>query len=615
MPGPSAVKGRPAGLAPGSPGGRLRRRLLRHLTEGRLMLASGIVMMAFLASHLLNHALGLISVAAMEAGRVPFVAFWRLLPVEIVLLLALLVHLVVALRQLWRRRHLKLPPTDLLQLVLGFAIPFMLIGHVLGTGGVHRLLGVEDSYLFELVFLWPGNAGWQTALTLTAWLHGCIGIWRRARLQRPSASLTAWMLVLAVLLPILSLLGFTEGGREVARLKLAQPEVIEQAAREQRWPTPDERRDLVLEPALVVRNGFYLVTLAVLLAASARYVILRRRRGVRITYEDGTEIRGSPGATLLEMSRGAGIPHAAVCGGRGRCSTCRVRVQKGQGRLPPPGTVEQRVLQRIGADADVRLACQVRPRHGLRITRLITPAASTAQVMQAMHPHFGQERELVAMFVDIRGFTRLTEAKLPFDTVFLLNRYFAAMGGAIEHAGGHLDKFVGDGIVAFFGAEATPAESARQALRACREMARRLARLNEELAQDLAVGDPEGGGLRIGIGLHAGPAIVGEMGFGRARSLTAIGDTMNVASRLEALNKEFGTQLAAGMEVFRRAGVDLGQQPREVDLRGRTGKIDVLVFTDARELPDLSPTGVPTRGWRSLLAAGGEPKDLERQRS
>src|SRR5439155_24867466 len=189
------------------------------------------------------------------------------------------------------------------------------------------------------------------------------------------------------------------------------------------------------------------------------------------------------------------------------------------------------------------------------------------------------------MFVDLRSFTQLAENRLPYDVVFLLNQYSTAMGQAIERAGGHPNQFVGDGIMALFGLESGPIVGSRQALEGALEMARTLEQLSRTLRHDLK--EP----LRIGIGIHAGQVIVGEMGYGRARYLTAIGDVVNTASRLEALNKEYGSQLVVSTEVAARAGVDLTAFPAyETQVRGRTSLLGIRVVESALDLvPLLAP--------------------------
>ncbi|MDX1401307.1 MAG: adenylate/guanylate cyclase domain-containing protein, partial [Kiloniellales bacterium] len=162
--------------------------------------------------------------------------------------------------------------------------------------------------------------------------------------------------------------------------------------------------------------------------------------------------------------------------------------------------------------------------------------------------------------------------------VFILNRYFAAMGQAIETAGGHVDKFIGDGVMALFGIEEESEEACRSAISAVRAMAGALSDLNRHLEHEL--GNP----LRIGIGLHFGPAIVGEMGHGAARHLTAVGDTVNTASRLESMTKDFDVQLVVSSVVAEAAGVALKAERRDVALRGRQESLPVYLVEDAQML-------------------------------
>jgi adenylate cyclase len=192
----------------------------------------------------------------------------------------------------------------------------------------------------------------------------------------------------------------------------------------------------------------------------------------------------------------------------------------------------------------------------------------------------GSEREIAILFVDIRGFTALSEGRLPYDVVFVLNRYFAAIGLAVESAGGRVDKFIGDGIMALFGVEAGAEAGCRDALAAARLMSLRLIELNQALRAELA--EP----LRIGIGIHAGPAIVGEMGYGSAAALTAIGDAVNTASRLEALTKEYECELIVSDELILRAGLDRNLFAwRETEIRGKQERLAIAILASAQDLP------------------------------
>jgi adenylate cyclase len=250
------------------------------------------------------------------------------------------------------------------------------------------------------------------------------------------------------------------------------------------------------------------------------------------------------------------------------------------GSIDPPAEDEARVLRRIGARPNIRLACQLRPRGPVEVTPLLPPFAEAADGRRRVDFAQGSEREIAIMFADIRGFTALSEGRLPYDVVFVLNRYFESMGRAIEAAGGRVDKFLGDGIMALFGIESGARAGCGEALAAARQMSERLGHLNTALRAEL---DRP---LRIGIGIHAGPTIVGEMGYGEAAAITAIGDAVNTASRLEELTKTYGCELVVSEETVRRAGLDLSQFPRqEVDIRGKREMLSVRTLLRAADLP------------------------------
>jgi adenylate cyclase len=311
-----------------------------------------------------------------------------------------------------------------------------------------------------------------------------------------------------------------------------------------------------------------------------RYAWRRRHGLVRIGYPDGRFVDVAPGTSVLEASRIAGIPHASVCGGRGRCSTCRVRVRGERHSIDPPSANELRVLQRIGARPNIRLACMLRPRGPVEVTPLLPPLALAADGRRRVDFVQGSEREIAILFADIRGFTALAEGRLPYDVVFVLNRYFAAMGRAVESAGGRVDKFIGDGVMALFGIESNAQEGCRAALAAARLMSERLDELNQSLRAELD--DP----LRIGIGIHCGPVIVGEMGYGSAAAITAIGDAVNTASRLEGLTKEYNCELVVSSETAARAGLDLLRFPRhEIEIRGKREVFAITILDRAINLP------------------------------
>ena len=553
---------------------------------GRLRLWSGYVLFFYVVTHLLNHALGLISLRVLEVGRIGFVFIWHNPVGQIVLYGALFTHFSLALWSLYRRRALKLSPWEWTQWTLGALIIPLGALHVVGTRLAHALYDVEPGYAWVLGSLiasdWTSIAR-QFSLPLVVWLHACIGLhfaWRLKSWYR------AWLPALyafALLVPVAGIVGAGIALRDVADLA-QQPGFLENLFARVHAPPPTDVANLYA----ISRNlqiGALVLFAGAVGARPLRDLWERRAGVVHLDYGERRNVDQPAGRSILEMSRIAGIPHASVCGGRGRCSTCRVRIGgPDRARLPPPSPEEQKVLARVDAPANVRLACQLRPPPGrYRVTPLLPATAGPIEAYRRQPQAHGGERYVAILFADIRGFTSISEGKLPYDVVFLLNRYFRATGQAIEAAGGRVDKFIGDGVMAIFGLDSEPQVACRQALDAARRMAEALDDLNEALSGDLD--QP----LRIGIGLHSGPTIVGEMGYERATQLTAIGDTVNIASRLETLTKDFTVELVVSQELLDRADIDLATyESHDVEIRGRQERLAVRAIKEARVLTAMS---------------------------
>lgn len=544
----------------------------------RTKLTSGLILFVFLATHLINHALGLISLQAMDGGAALFKLLWRNWLGTALLYGAALLHPLLALYNWLRRGHYRgIHWQGWTQLALGLCIPPLVVEHIFGTRVSEAFLGLNDSYAYVLIvqFLERPTLGLlQNLLILIAWGHGCIGVYYWLRLKPFFDGVWPVLYAVALLLPVLAMLGFLAGGREVALL-VQQPEWLAQFRRGLNWPGP-----IAGEFTETFTEAGYLVMAALLSGALAwrglRAIAQRRGSSITITYPDGRRFRGASGSlSVLEASRAIGYPHASICGGQGRCSTCRVRViGPGAQALPPPDAAEAKVLERIDASPGVRLACQIRPRGDVAVIPLL-PAGVPPKIVYGVASHAqGSERRIAILFADLRGFTRMSEGRLPYDVVFLLNQYFKAMGEAVESAGGRLDKFIGDGVMALFGIEEGADEGCRRALAAAHGMAAALARLNEALHVDL---DQM---LKLGIGIHCGPAIVGEMGHGRALHLTAVGDAVNTASRLESATKDFQAEIVISDEVAQRAGVtegDAGWRKATISIRGKSEPLTVFV--------------------------------------
>lgn len=538
---------------------------------GRIRLYSGLVLLFYVALHLANHMLGVISVEAMNAGLPFTVAPWRTLPGTLVLAGAAVLHIGAALVWIYRRRTLRMNRWQVAQVVLGFLIPFLLMGHAVAGRGLYEAFGTSGNYHTELLALFvvfPAFGVQQTVLLVVVWLHGCIGIHTWLRLKPWYAARQEWFLALAVLWPALALAGYLAGGMQVLR-NAAEPGWVEQIVAQ-------AKMNLAMFDWVIYWQNWGLVVAALVIGAVflARAVRQRVAGGAVCTvrYHGRVNVPVRPGMTVLEALRAARVPHASVCGGRARCSTCRIHIDEGAEKLPLPEETEQRVLRRISAPASVRLACQLRPRTDLAVTPLLPPSATAADAVDRARFRATEERTVAVLFADMRGFTRLAESRLPYDVVFVLNRFREEMARAIESAGGVVNEFVGDSVMALFGLESDVETGCRQAAAAARAMLDRLEHLNRMLQHELR--EP----LKIGIGIHAGPVIIGEMGYPRLKGITVVGDVVNTASRLEEMTKRFGSQLVMSQDAAAHIAESCADwQRREVEVRGRVGTMTVLM--------------------------------------
>lgn len=529
-------------------------------------LISGLILFVYVTTHLINHAIGLWSIEGMHVVFAWFLWLWDSLLGTVALYGALTVHVMIALRAVvMRDRFRDMWQPEIAQLALGLLIPLLLIDHAITTRGAYELYGTATDYTYVLYALWIGEplyAVKQSVALIVAWGHGCIGLHFWLQFKGWYRRWSPALLALAVFVPTLSLAGFVASGMEI-RQRAEQPGWTERAVARMNLPSPEDRATLfgLMDDG---RIAYIALVIAAFAANGIRGSYHRRRRSLTLRYGTGEVVRATRGRSILEISRLEGIPHASVCGGRGRCSTCRVRIGVGLDALPPPSESEAKVLRRIGAPPNVRLACQTPVIDGLEVTPLLPPHADTGEARGGPGYRHGREIEIAVLFADIRGFTTISEGRLPYDVVFILNRYFAEMGAAIEGAGGRLDKFIGDGIMALFGVDSDPATGSRQALDAARAMSERLVELNLSLTGELS--SP----LKIGIGIHTGPCIVGELGYGKVRGLTAVGDTVNTASRLEGLTKQEGVQLIVSRALVDHAGITLpGARETHLPIRGR----------------------------------------------
>lgn len=538
----------------------------------RARIASGLILFAYAFLHFLNIGAGLFSPVAMETMQEARQTFTRSVLGTFLLYGGLLIHGGLALLSLAGRGTLRMPAREAVQMALGLIIPFLLFTHIVFTRGAHETFGVNDDYGYLIGLIWGSTSAWtQNALLLIVWIHGCIGLHVWLRGKRWWQSGQPWLLGSAVLVPAFSIAGFIAEGRRVSAL-FANPESADALYEAYNWP------DNSAFQALIEQNDSIMTTITILLAMSvAVYLVrrvMRRRQSVSITFREGPSITAPKGLTLLEMSRTAGVPHTSLCGGKGRCTTCRVIVDTGADTLEPPSSAETAALAAVGASDNSRLACQIRPTRDLAVFRVFQPGGQRRR----SHESTGEERPMAILFLDMRGFTSRTAGQLPYDVVFLLNRFFDAIVPAINNAGGTVDKYLGDGLLAIF-ETADAASSARAALDAAQGIGRALADFNDNLVRE---GEAE---VRIGVGLHLGDVVLGEIGAGRAPR-TIIGDAVNTASRLEAKTKELGVPALVTKTLLERAGISVPEdQFTSLTLRGVEQPVDALPISDLTVAP------------------------------
>jgi adenylate cyclase len=541
-----------------------------------LRLITGLVIASFVVGHFSNHALGMVSIEAMDRLRFFLASWWRSPAGTFLLYGSLLTHFLLALASLYRRSTLRMPLWEAAQLVLGLAIPPLLISHIVGTRFTWTLLGHAIDYERVVGLLWSSewSAIRQSLLLLIVWAHLCFGLhyWLRVRSWYRDVQPLAF--AIALLLPALALSGFASAGfylwPSIENVGGMQKYNVDLAG------MSDRDRALMAGWRSGLEWGFWILLGGALLA---RWLRTRIGASYRVRHASGRLITAPVGRSILEAIRDEGLPHASVCGGRARCTTCRVRVSDGLAELPPPGRLERQALARIDAPPNVRLACQTRPTRDISVTPLLPAHAGPAGALDARGGAQGRERAIVAMFVDLRDSTRLGESRLPYDVVFIMNQFFAEMNAALRATGGYYAQFRGDGLLALYGLEGPLDAACRAAIKGAAEMQNRIERLNRSLAADLA--EP----LRIGIGIHAGVAIVGTMGPPEAPIYSAIGDMVNTAARLEGMTKAYQCVLVISAEALQQAGVDPSNAaPHQVRVRGRNERLAVYAVSDPRTL-------------------------------
>ncbi len=539
----------------------------------QLRLGTGIFLALFLVQHLTNHAFGIASIEAAETYRKSIGAVFQSTPAVLLLYFSLLLHASIALLSIYRRSSLRMSLWQWLQLLLGLSILPLLLGHIIGNRGFDLLGNVDPNYYYVVttLVLKPEILVKLVALILVVWVHMAIGLHFWLRLKPKYPSVVAYLYALVLLLPALAYAGLANMLQQ-ASTWADNPQRLDQIYSGVNEMSRSEVRFLRgLESQLLIALG--LILLAVLIARHLRLWYRARQGSFAITHPDDKNTTALIGHSLLEALRIARIPHASVCGGRARCTTCRVRISTGLESLAPPNELEAAALAKIKAPANVRLACQIYPTANLAINPLVLANQSLNESLHRGGVQ-GHEEYVVAMFVDMRGSTSLGERVLAYDVVFILNRFFTELSSALQESHGHYAQFAGDGLMALYGLDPERKDHAcRDALQGAGEMFRRIELLNRQLQIEF------GESVEMGIGIHGGEAIVGTMGPPKTPLLTAVGDNINIAARLESQTKLQGSEIIVSIETLQKESIEFaGAEIKSLEVRGRDNQVRVCLL-------------------------------------
>ena len=471
----------------------------------QIRLSTGLVLYLYVTLHFANHALGNISIDAMEGGLVVQKAIWQSPPGAAILYLSALTHMSLGFWALYQRRRFRWTRLEATQLVLGLSIPFLLTSHVIGTRVALSQFGIEKGYAQELLNFWvnsPALGVVQAILLLIVWTHGCLGVHFWLRLKPFYSRAKNLMLAGAVLLPTLALLGYYQGGERT--LRLAQdPAWLARATSPDHVGTPAQNADLIDHRTRTL--AFLAAALVATLCARG----LRRWResrvgSIRLTYP--TARFGAP-ASACSRQASSTPSHTRMCAAAGAAARRAVSASWGTRR---PALPERRGAggARAGArGSDVRLACQLRPTWDIAFVPMLSPYVATVDARRPGGAHAGIDA-IVIMFVDMRGSSRLAEKRLPFDTVFIINQFLNAVSHVVLTPAANRTRCWATACLPS-SASANTDIACRQAIAASAGIAERVESLNGALAHGLV--EP----IRFGIGIHAGVTVAGDIGYER----------------------------------------------------------------------------------------------------
>ena len=330
---------------------------------------------------------------------------------------------------------------------------------------------------------------------------------------------------------------------------------------------------------------------------------------------DNKKIEISSDETILTASIRKEIPHLSACGGVGKCSTCRINILSGLKNCSERTEHEIKLAKRLNLPDTIRLACQTKVCGKVKYRRLLLDKRDlslNSQLSSKKTGSVGTVRNLTIMFCDIKGFTPFSESLSAYDVIFILNRYFSIMREIILKNGGEVNNYIGDAILAIFGLK----ESRQQILRTVNTGLQMLKAM-DEFKKYLKDAYDRTFDMRIGI--HNGEVIVGSVGYGDDKKLTVIGDVVNIASRIEATNKDAGTRLLISENAYSQVkdSIEIDNYLR-LKLRGSSNLITLYEVSNLKnevleEYGDVEHKLINGKKWTRTLP-GAELKEGEKKK-
>lgn len=588
-------------MGKGAMSARLMERACRHVT-----LISGLVLFLFAAFELCGDAVGLVSLQTMgdiAAWQLTFVRSW---PGLVILPGACVCHVLSTLWFTIRRATLRMSVGDAALIASGILVPFLLLPYLVDTRLANIMFGVDDDILYRLAKLWPKHELGFVSLMLLVWGHGCVGIHRWLRPRPGYRAVAPVLAVIALAIPIAAISGVIAAARIVTVL-MEENSFAEQVRVATHWPSVDMEHSLWRYRWIALGSYAALLVLAAgaLITLFLRLLVAPK---IDVTYVKGPKLKASTGPTLLEISLLNGVPHAHLCGGRGRCTTCSVRIEQSDQDLPPRSAAEVALLG--GDDQRIRLACQIRPTAALTVTRLAA-AVTNAKADDEVEPEpeldtAGIERQVVALSVRLQGHAALVNARPAYDAVFFLNEFLDMIHAAVVKNDGVIMRTSGSAVVAVFGqdhyrggiditrnphhdpsAQRAPAQPAstqtashqaacRAAFAAAADIDIALDRLNERFSAEF--GQP----IVVAMGMTLGSAYLGRIGAGPSKPFTAVGPAIDGAEGFARLAEGRQCQLVAPPAVLYAAGIEAGAMEIASFVAPNGEKHDVFVTKRAR---------------------------------